>query len=340
MDAPPVQYVTTSDGVSIAYAIVGNGMPLIHIPIVWSNFSLQWTTGINRTAFEALAQRFQLVLYDGRGSGMSTRGISGEMSLDHIEADLDAVAGQLEAPRFLLLTSSPHGVTAIRYAAKHPERVAGVVLHNYIDTSIATFSAPLRAMAEVDWQTHLMSQALAFSRRDQELVTRVLRESLTQSELLAITGALRSESTERLLAGLQVPVLVMASRSGTSARPHEEAGRWLAARIPHAQLQIFDGRHGGWEAEEGGVAPALLAIERFAEGLKASEPASETTDVLSAREVEVLRLIAAGRSNAQIAEALVISPNTVGRHVSNIFDKIGAANRAEATAYALRHGIA
>ena len=58
------------------------------------------------------------------------------------------------------------------------------------------------------------------------------------------------------------------------------------------------------------------------------------------REIEVLRLIAAGRSNAQIAEALVISPNTVGRHVSNIFDKIGAANRAEATAYALRNGLA
>jgi DNA-binding NarL/FixJ family response regulator len=61
--------------------------------------------------------------------------------------------------------------------------------------------------------------------------------------------------------------------------------------------------------------------------------------VLSARELEVLRLIAAGRSNAQIAEALVISPNTVGRHVSNIFDKTGAANRAEAAAYALRNGL-
>jgi DNA-binding CsgD family transcriptional regulator len=61
---------------------------------------------------------------------------------------------------------------------------------------------------------------------------------------------------------------------------------------------------------------------------------------LTGREVEVLRLIAAGHSNRGIAEALFISPNTVLRHVSNIFAKIGVANRAEAAAYATRQGLA
>jgi DNA-binding NarL/FixJ family response regulator len=61
---------------------------------------------------------------------------------------------------------------------------------------------------------------------------------------------------------------------------------------------------------------------------------------LTGREVEVLRLIAAGRSNRAIAEALFISPNTVLRHVSNIFAKTGVANRAEAAAYATRQGLA
>jgi DNA-binding CsgD family transcriptional regulator len=61
---------------------------------------------------------------------------------------------------------------------------------------------------------------------------------------------------------------------------------------------------------------------------------------LTGREVEVLRLIAAGHSNRAIAEALFISPNTVLHHVSNIFTKTGAANRAEAAAYATRHGLA
>jgi DNA-binding CsgD family transcriptional regulator len=61
---------------------------------------------------------------------------------------------------------------------------------------------------------------------------------------------------------------------------------------------------------------------------------------LTGREVEVLRLIAAGQSNRAIAQALFISPNTVLRHVSNIFAKTGVANRAEAAAYAIRQGLA
>jgi DNA-binding NarL/FixJ family response regulator len=61
---------------------------------------------------------------------------------------------------------------------------------------------------------------------------------------------------------------------------------------------------------------------------------------LTDREVEVLRLIAAGRSNRAIAQALFISPNTVLHHVSSIFAKLGVANRAAAAAYATRRGLA
>jgi len=61
---------------------------------------------------------------------------------------------------------------------------------------------------------------------------------------------------------------------------------------------------------------------------------------LTGREVEVLRLIAAGQSNRAIAQALFISPNTVLHHVSSNFAKLGVANRAEAAAYAIRRGLA
>jgi len=63
-------------------------------------------------------------------------------------------------------------------------------------------------------------------------------------------------------------------------------------------------------------------------------------DHLSTREREVLRLLAAGDSNRRIAAALYLSPRTVQRHVANLYPKIGAHCRAEATAYALRHHIA
>jgi DNA-binding CsgD family transcriptional regulator/tetratricopeptide (TPR) repeat protein len=72
----------------------------------------------------------------------------------------------------------------------------------------------------------------------------------------------------------------------------------------------------------------------------AAPPAPAWPAGLTDREVEVLRLIAAGRSNRAIAQALFISPNTVLHHVSSIFAKLGVANRAAAAAYATRLGLA
>ena len=62
-------------------------------------------------------------------------------------------------------------------------------------------------------------------------------------------------------------------------------------------------------------------------------------DGLSEREVEVLHHIARGMTNKEIGDALFISPSTVSSHLGSIFRKTGAANRAEATAYAARNGL-
>ncbi len=83
-------------------------------------------------------------------------------------------------------------------------------------------------------------------------------------------------------------------------------------------------------AEIEGRAPAAASAAAYADGL-------------TRREVELLRLLAAGRSNREIAGALVLSVRTVERHISNIYDKIGASGtvaRATATAYAYSHGLA
>jgi DNA-binding CsgD family transcriptional regulator len=62
--------------------------------------------------------------------------------------------------------------------------------------------------------------------------------------------------------------------------------------------------------------------------------------VLTPRETEVLRLIAAGRSSSEISAELTLSIRTVGRHITNLYAKIGARTRADATAYAIRHRLA
>jgi DNA-binding NarL/FixJ family response regulator len=63
------------------------------------------------------------------------------------------------------------------------------------------------------------------------------------------------------------------------------------------------------------------------------------TGGLSPRELEVVRLVAAGRSNQAIAAELVLSEKTVARHLSNIFGKLGVSSRTAAAAYAYEHGL-
>ena len=82
----------------------------------------------------------------------------------------------------------------------------------------------------------------------------------------------------------------------------------------------------------------LAAVRAKLGALRSDQPVHPAG--MSEREVEVLRLIAMGKTNQQIGEQLFISANTVANHVRNILTKCGCANRTEAAGYAHRHGIA
>ena len=71
----------------------------------------------------------------------------------------------------------------------------------------------------------------------------------------------------------------------------------------------------------------------------AQRSAPEAVGGLTKREVEVLRLLASGKTNRAIANELVISEKTVARHISNIFNKLSLSSRAAATAYAYQHHV-
>ena len=90
------------------------------------------------------------------------------------------------------------------------------------------------------------------------------------------------------------------------------------------------------------AAPSCSSVPRPTSHGSTSRPrgAGPAAGGLTGREVEVLELIAAGKTNRQIAEALFISEKTVARHVSNIFTKLAVSSRSAATAYAFRHGLA
>ena len=123
--------------------------------------------------------------------------------------------------------------------------------------------------------------------------------------------------------------------------PSPNAGRGgeeRAQALIHLDLAIA-------EFEAMGMRPALERAMRLRERAGSRPEAGGATNGtvapngLTAREVEVLGLIAAGRTNQEIADALVLSLRTVERHTVNIYAKIGARGRAEAVAYALRHDL-
>ncbi len=122
-------------------------------------------------------------------------------------------------------------------------------------------------------------------------------------------------------AGMRAEALAGLGRAMAESDPLAAAGRFEQARLLATQL---------------GYQRLIAQLDRVA---PAPTGRSSAPGGLSGREVEVLGMVAAGWSNQRIASELVLSLNTVIRHVSNIYQKIGAANRSEATAWALEHEI-
>ena len=152
-----------------------------------------------------------------------------------------------------------------------------------------------------------------------------------------------------ILPSVKAETLVL-HRRGLSQFPME-VSRSLAMDLPRGHLVVLEGSQALWFVEDTeGIVKLLLDFfcdgvvpnetsTSSAEALPASSRQGVPVGTLSRREIEVLRLLAAGGSNAQIARRLGISAYTIERHVVNIYRKIEARGRADATAYALRHGL-
>jgi DNA-binding NarL/FixJ family response regulator len=117
--------------------------------------------------------------------------------------------------------------------------------------------------------------------------------------------------------------------------PYEVAT--VSTLLGHAQSEA-----GNEDAGKASFARARALFEQI--GARLDAHAIETTRPrrpagLTEREVEVLRLIAAGQANKEIAAELHLSSKTVSRHLTNIFNKIGVTSRAAATAFAFEHHL-
>jgi DNA-binding NarL/FixJ family response regulator len=156
-----------------------------------------------------------------------------------------------------------------------------------------------------------------------------------------------------LVAALELALLAahrLLARLDSAAGRHAEAAEHLERALALAGPGAATGEPAEAQGrlDEGCASSVPLDGEPAPNRTESAEAGSATCtgaslgcpDGLTRRELEVLRLIAAGNSNREIAATLYLSPRTVERHVANVYLKIAAHSKAEATSYALRHRMA
>jgi len=354
MDSPPISFARAADGVRLAYATSGSpgAPPLIQLPgVPFGNLEAEWGIPVAREAYGLLAGRVRLVQFDGRGSGRSQRDVD-DLSFEAMVDDIGAVARACGLRRFALL-GFYHSVThAIAYAARHPEQVTHLVLfggatRGWVPMSSSAMQA-LLSLIDQDWSFFAESAAHAWlgwpSDAEGRLMAEWIRTSTTPAVAKRVLQLASAVDVTSDLGNVRATALVLHRRD--SPVVPLETSRSLAAGLPDARLEILDGRSGSLFFEH--TAAAVEAVATFVAG-----PASPAADRvartpagrprardLTGREREVLRHIAAGDTNFEIAAALGISENTVERHAANLYRKIDARGRAEAAAYAVRNGLA
>jgi len=354
-----IRFCTTADGTRIAYATVGQGPPLVKAPGWLSHLEYDWESSIWRHWLEELSKDHLLIRFDQRGWGLSDRDVE-DISFEAWVSDLEAVVDAVGVQRFALLGRSQGAPPAIEYAARHPERVTQLVLvgafaafaHIPVRSSPAESEAVMTLVRE-GWGRDDPRYRQLFTSQIMPTASQAEMQSFNELQRVSSTGevaartmmAMRSIDVTDRLPRLSVPTLVMHSLDD-QAIPFSE-GRKIASLIPNARLVALESRNHvvlerepAWQVLLSEVR-AFLASGPGAEEAEVPQPAAAVSNSgLSRREIEVLRLIAAGKSNPQIADELVISLNTVQHHVSNILSKTGLANRTEAAAYAHRSGLA
>ncbi len=241
-----------------------------------------------------------------------------------------------------------HGALGIAWA----ERMLGTFNHLDLARSLAQscLSSP-RAIPVVKLWANACLALIALHQGDAELAERQYQLLQPHQDTLVHQSV---DSVDRILGLLAAAI----GRPGDAAS-HMENALGLCRRARNQReyawtchdyaMALLETDHhksstligeGLMEARQLGMRPLISRLEGLQNRLASrGRDQPQYPAGLSQREVEVLRLIASGKSNAEIARELFISPNTVAHHITNILNKTGAANRTEAAAFAAWHGL-
>ncbi|MGE5594752.1 MAG: alpha/beta fold hydrolase [Hyphomicrobiales bacterium] len=254
--SPQLRFLTTPDGVRIAYTTTGAGPALVKAGNWLTHIQLDAANPFWRHVWQDLADGFRLIRYDVRGSGLSDWDVA-RLSFDAWVEDLEVLADELELDRFALLGISQGGPVAIAYAARHPERLTHLVL-------LGTFARgrlqrasnewllrheAMRSLIEQSWghdsdafrEIFSLTMAPDGTREQWRLLTDLQRVSASPENAARIHDVSGNVNVEALLPALTVPTLVLHAR-GDQRVPFDE-GRRLASQIPGARFVPLESRN-------------------------------------------------------------------------------------------------
>jgi DNA-binding CsgD family transcriptional regulator/pimeloyl-ACP methyl ester carboxylesterase len=312
-----------------------------------NHLALNWRIPLHRGAIEFLARHFTVVNLDFRGAGLSDRRIA-ELSLESFAEDLDSVLAELQLHRVGLCAMGPAGLIACYFADRAPARVSSVV---FIASGESEANRRVLNLRHVNPNVEAQTRGALFGGLDDKhtaaALAAVAREALESDALKQWEDVLDGNDLLSLAARVTAPALHL--HAADDLLVPMAAGHALASGMANSRLMVVPGHSGMDVWRDRG---AVQSIARFlADGFgiesevvraqrKARRSRGDLAAGLSEREAEVIGLLAAGKTNQQIANELFISLNTVSHHLRRIFAKTGAANRTEAAAFAYHHGLA
>jgi pimeloyl-ACP methyl ester carboxylesterase/DNA-binding CsgD family transcriptional regulator len=344
--AQQIRFCTSRDGTRIAYAICGSGPPLVFAAHWVHHLKSDWDSPIWRHWLSMLTRRHTLIRYDLRGCGLSDReGV--EFSFEKLVEDFEAVINAAGLKSFAFIGMAVGAAIGMAYAVRHHQRISHLVLYGaYVRNRLAltpTREEVEEVQAEIKviergWQNENPAYSQFFTSlhipdataEQMHAYDDLLRLTTSPANAVSLRRMFSRLDLHEIVQQVRCPTLVLQLRDD-SVIPFDE-GRADAALIPGARFVPLDTRNfimleqdPEWER----------LIAELADFLPASPltPAGDehfSAGGLTAREREVLELIAQGLDNGTIAMQLGISQRTARNYVSVILSKLGVNSRAQA----------
>jgi pimeloyl-ACP methyl ester carboxylesterase len=272
-----IQYCAASDGVRLAYSIIGKGTPIVRTPHWFAHLEYDLKGPIFRHQILGLAHHHSLLRYDGRGLGLSQREVA-EISFEHVIEDLETVVDHVGLERFILVGLSQGGAVAAAYASRHPERLSHLIIYGGFARGLLHRGNPekqrqtlelMRAVVREGWGSDQDSYREFFtsqfipdgSIKHHRWLNDVQRIAATPEVAEQILCMNADINIADLLPTIRVPTLVMHSR-GDLRVPFSQ-GQEVASGIPGAKFVPLESRNHIILADEPANRQFLDAVASF-----------------------------------------------------------------------------